>query len=127
MRSNPSDLASTSGRYSTKSVTSRRGFAKYPSQLDGIRVNGYTYTYNLFGASMPQVTLYLDEDTVRLLRERASAAGMPYSRWVAQLIRNQADADWPADLAALFGAHPDMPLAEALRDTDAPDRSPVQW
>ena len=44
---------------------------------------------------MPQVTLYLDEETERLMREHAKAAGLPYSRWVALLIRGKARPQWP--------------------------------
>lgn len=76
---------------------------------------------------MAQVTLYLDEDTTRLMREQARAAGLPYSRWVAQLIRAQSATDWPQDVLASFGAFPDAPLPEDLRKTDVPDRTGIAW
>jgi hypothetical protein len=76
---------------------------------------------------MAQITLYLDEDTTRLMREQARAAGLPYSRWVAQLIRAQSATDWPPDVLASFGAFPDAPLPDELRTTDVPDRSRIDW
>ena len=76
---------------------------------------------------MPQVTLYLDAQTERLMRDRAAAAGLPYSRWVAQLIQAQASASWPPDVVRAFGAFPDMPLADELRAGDAADLPREPW
>ena len=76
---------------------------------------------------MAQVTLYLDEETTRLMREQARAAGLPYSRWVAQLIRAQSATDWPPDVLASFGAFPDASLPDELRKTDVPDRPRIDW
>ena len=61
---------------------------------------------------MPQVTLYLDNDTERLMREHAKAAGLPYSRWVATLIREKARTQWPEAVRQAAGQFPDFPLAE---------------
>lgn len=76
---------------------------------------------------MPQVMLYLDQDTERLMRESAQAAGVPYSRWVASLIRGAAGISWPATLVAAFGAFPEMPLASELRTADVPDSPRERW
>lgn len=62
---------------------------------------------------MPQLTLYLDDETEALVRERAKAAGLSNSRWVAELIRRNAVADWPVDLVLLAGKFPDFPLRDA--------------
>ncbi len=64
---------------------------------------------------MPQITLYLDAETERLMRARARAAGLPYSRWIAQLIRLQAASEWPEDVVALAGRFPDFPTSESAR------------
>lgn len=85
----------------------------------------YVCIYLVIG--MAQITLYLDEDTTRLMREQARAAGLPYSRWVAQLIRAQSATDWPPDVLASFGAFPDAPLPDELRTTDVPDRPRIDW
>lgn len=76
---------------------------------------------------MPQVTLYLDAETLQLMREKAEAAGLPYSRWVAKLIRGEAASTWPADLALSLGSFPEMPLADAVRRTDVPDAPRAPW
>ena len=61
---------------------------------------------------MSQLTLYLDDETEALMRERAKAAGLSNSRWVAELIRRNAVVDWPVPLAELAGSFPDFPLRE---------------
>lgn len=61
---------------------------------------------------MPQITLYLDEETEALLRTRPRAAGLSYSRWVVELIRGNAARTWPPEVAQLAGAFPDFPLRE---------------
>jgi hypothetical protein len=76
---------------------------------------------------MPQITLYLDEPTVKLMREQAQAAGIPYSRWVADLIRQSVITRWPAEVLSSFGAFPEMPLAESLRVADSPDLARESW
>lgn len=58
---------------------------------------------------MPSITLYLDREAIRVMREHAAAAGMPYSRWVAALIRRQSKAYWRPEIVSIFGAHIDMP------------------
>ena len=64
---------------------------------------------------MPQVTLYFDDETERLMRERAKATGLSYSKWVALLIQSKARSEWPPSIAALAGRFSDFPLAEAAR------------
>lgn len=76
---------------------------------------------------MAQVTLYLDDETARLMREQARAAGLPYSRWVAQLIRARSATDWPQAVLDSFGAFPEAPLPDDLRRSDVPDRAGVNW
>ena len=50
---------------------------------------------------MPQVTLYLDEDTDTKARA-AAAAGVSYSRWVSDLIRARARDEWPEQILSLI-------------------------
>ncbi|HSI60687.1 MAG TPA: CopG family transcriptional regulator [Ideonella sp.] len=64
---------------------------------------------------MAQVTLYLDDEVDSLLRSSAQAAGVSNSRWVADLIRHHAHAQWPQAVLDLAGAFPDFPTAEDLR------------
>jgi hypothetical protein len=70
---------------------------------------------------MPQITLYLDEDTDVKARAAAKAAGVSYSRWVAELIRGRVERRWPESVRALAGAIRDFPDAAELRAGIAPD------
>jgi len=76
---------------------------------------------------MPQVMIYLDEETERVMRRVAEQEGLPYSRWVAGLIREAARDTWPEDFLKLAGAFPDAPLAEEIRATDSPDLPRTPW
>ena len=64
---------------------------------------------------MPQVTLYLDAESERLMRERAKAAGVSYSKWVAMLIQTKARGEWPAAVRSLAGRFKDFPVSEEIR------------
>lgn len=74
----------------------------------------WTYT-----CSMPQVTLYLDDETDALARASAAAAGMSYSRWLGELIRSSSD--WPPEIRRLIGSAPDFPLREEPGKTQGVD------
>ena len=68
---------------------------------------------------MPEITVILDEETDRLARAAAAAAGVSYSRWVADLIR--ARSLWPAHVIAMAGSAPDFPLREEIDETSGHD------
>jgi hypothetical protein len=76
---------------------------------------------------MPKVMLYLDEDTAATLRRLAKQRGLPASRLVAQLVRTEAQAEWPPELLKVLGSCPDFPLAKDVRATEVPDlpRAPL--
>jgi hypothetical protein len=64
---------------------------------------------------MSQLTLYLDADTAARLKDAAASAGISQSQWVARLIRERTDQEWPESVKALAGAWPDMPTAREIR------------
>ena len=66
---------------------------------------------------MPQVTLYLDEETDAKARAAARAAGVSYSKWVGELIRSRTRDEWPETLRKLAGSRPDFPLRAAEGET----------
>lgn len=68
---------------------------------------------------MPQVTLYLDDETEALLARASAAAGLSKSRWAAQVIRRHAGDAWPDECRALAGAFPDFPLVDREAGTQA--------
>ncbi len=72
---------------------------------------------------MPQVTLYLDEDTDTKARAAAAAAGVSYSRWVSDLIRARARDEWRAQIRSLAGSVRDFPREQDVRPV-APGDTP---
>jgi hypothetical protein len=66
---------------------------------------------------MAQVTIYLDDDTEKLVRRHVKGSRESTSKWVAEAIRRRAVSEWPADILALFGSwkDEDFPDAAALR------------
>ena len=70
---------------------------------------------------MGQVTIYLDDEAEARLRAFAKAEGVPASRWVARLIKERTDDQWPEDVRRLAGAWSDFPEAEELRSGQGED------
>ena len=66
---------------------------------------------------MPQITLYLDEETDAKARAAARAAGVSYSKWVGELIRSRTRDEWPETLRKLAGSRPDFPLRATNGET----------
>ena len=56
---------------------------------------------------MAQLTLYIDDETAVRMRTAANAAGVSFSRWVADLVRQRTQTTWPAEVVALAGAWSD--------------------
>ena len=72
---------------------------------------------------MPQVTLYIDEDTDAKARLAAESAGLSYSRWVAELIRSRTRDEWPESVRRLAGSITDFPTRSS-NDAKDIDRVP---
>lgn len=68
------------------------------------------FTRNLTEVSISKIMLYLDDETEVLLRNCAQSAGLSNSEWVANLIRQNAKTQWPAEILQLAGTFPDFPL-----------------
>jgi hypothetical protein len=64
---------------------------------------------------MAQVTLYLDEETIKRVRRAARASGLSQSRWLAELVREKTARQWPDAVRELAGAWGDFPEAAELR------------
>ncbi len=71
--------------------------------------------------------MYLDEETEQVMRKAAEQAGLPYSRWVAGLIRSAARQSWPPAFLDLAGSLPDAPLEQEIRATDQADLPRRGW
>ena len=70
---------------------------------------------------MPQLTIYLDQETQALLDGAVSRSGQSKSGWIASAIRARAGAEWPREVVALAGAWKDLETAERLRATKGKD------
>jgi len=70
---------------------------------------------------MAQITIYLDDSTLALVKAAVKEAGTSQSQWVADAVRQRARAEWPASVVALAGAWPDFPTAEEIRKQKAAD------
>lgn len=64
---------------------------------------------------MGQVTIYLDSQSEKRMKQAAKAAGMPVSRWLAELVRDEIREEWPPAVRDAAGAWPDFPDVEELR------------
>lgn len=66
---------------------------------------------------MAQVTIYLDDENEKRLKAAAKSAGIPVSRWVANLVEEKARMVWPKPVRQLAGAWKDFPDLETIRAT----------
>jgi hypothetical protein len=62
-----------------------------------------------------QVTLYLDEETIKRMRREARASGLSQSRWLAELVRERTATRWPDAVRELAGAWDAFPETDELR------------
>ena len=70
---------------------------------------------------MPQVTIYLDDETNALVKASVKGSGLSQSQWVADAIKQKVRKEWPASVRALIGAWPDFPTAEEIRKRQGVD------
>lgn len=61
---------------------------------------------------MPQISLYIDEPTLRKVEYAAKAQKVSISKWVADQIRSRVDAVYPAGFEQLFGSIDDDTFVE---------------
>lgn len=53
---------------------------------------------------MPQISLYIDESTLKKVEASAKKEHLSLSKWVAQMIRTRVANEYPADFGDLFGS-----------------------
>jgi predicted transcriptional regulator len=61
---------------------------------------------------MAQITIYLDDEKDRQIREAARAAGLPVSRLITQAIDEYSARHWPAHIKELVGSWDDVERPE---------------
>jgi len=66
---------------------------------------------------MSQITIYLDDDTARVLKKQVKVSGESASKWIQAAIKKRARTEWPQDVLAVLGSWKDVdfPDAEQLR------------
>lgn len=64
---------------------------------------------------MPQQTIYLDAVTEKQAKNAARAAGLSVSRWIAIVVKDRTQTEWPPEVARLAGAWSDFPSVADLR------------
>ncbi|AYV57677.1 toxin-antitoxin system, antitoxin component [Leptospira kmetyi] len=69
---------------------------------------------------MPQVSLYLDQDTLKKIETAAKKEKISISQWVRVKIQSSLDKKWPEDYFNLFGSLKDESFSEPkkLKFTD---------
>lgn len=61
---------------------------------------------------MPQISLYIDKDTLQKVEKAAQAEELSISKWVGQQLRKSLKANYPADFENLFGSINDESFTE---------------
>ncbi len=64
---------------------------------------------------MSQITVYLDKETEEKLRNLTKSLDISPSEWVAALIREKLQNEWPESVISLAGTWSDFPTAGAIR------------
>jgi len=70
---------------------------------------------------MGQVTIYLDQATETKMKTMIAKKKCSKSKWIADLIREKTETDWPPHIKNLAGAWKDLPEAEEIRKNKGND------
>ncbi len=70
---------------------------------------------------MAQVTIYLDLETKEKMKVYTQSKNISQSQWIADIIREKLQSEWPNQIAALAGAWEDFPSLEDIRKTSPSD------
>jgi hypothetical protein len=70
---------------------------------------------------MAQVTIYLDDEVLAIVKAATKNSGMSQSQWIAEAVRLRVKKEWPDSVIAMAGAWPDFPTAKEIRESQGPD------
>ncbi len=66
---------------------------------------------------MPQISLYLDAETLKKIEKAAELDNTSISKWVIGKLIEQLETDWPENYKSLYGSIDDKSFcAEAIKD-----------
>lgn len=66
---------------------------------------------------MGQVTIYLEDEIEKKMIANAKAANLSKSKWIATVIKEKVDQDWPPMVRELPGSWAEFPTQEELRES----------
>jgi hypothetical protein len=72
---------------------------------------------------MAQITIYLDDEVLALVKTATKTGGISQSQWIAEAVRRRVRTEWPAAVLAMAGAWPDFPTAQEIRESQGADTS----
>jgi len=75
---------------------------------------------------MPQISLYIDEETMQKVEKAARGENLSISKWVGKQLKKSLKANYPADFENLYGSINDESFTEPERlpaKADAPRES----
>jgi hypothetical protein len=81
----------------------------------------------LWGKNMGQVTIYLDEKTEQKMLASVKSSGMSKSKWIAQLIEQSTNTQWPLEVKENHVTWDDFPTLEDIRSVDTNDTPREDW
>ncbi len=70
---------------------------------------------------MSQVTIYLDEQTDKQLRQAVEKSGLSKSQWISRLIKEKTITEWPETVREMVGEWQDVPEQEEIRQSNTKD------
>lgn len=70
------------------------------------------YIFVQKGGRMPQISLYIDNDTIKKIERAAKLENKSISKWAASRIKLSLEKKWPDDWFSLFGAIKDDSFTE---------------
>ena len=70
---------------------------------------------------MSQVTIYLDEQTDKKLRQAVEKSGLSKSQWITRLIKDKTTTEWPEAVREMVGEWQDVPEQEEIRQSSTRD------
>ena len=70
---------------------------------------------------MAQVTIYMDNDLEKKVKEVASSLNLSISKFISNLLEKNIQNEWNEDIKRLSGAWGDFPTLEEIRESQASD------
>lgn len=70
---------------------------------------------------MPQISLYIDKETMQMVEKAARAEDLSISKWVGKQLKKSLRTNYPADYEHLFGSITDESFVEPERHPDTTD------